>query len=230
MKSSIMIVVFAVLSLARIPAAYAAPPNIATARVHCAGTVSARFPGITIRYDCFAGESRFFFPGLTRVELYLSPAKETIWLDGQAKPYGANDGEMYIFFSSALDCHFGPGVTLKLSDPCLLILSQAGFADLLPHTYLASHGYAMIQGYVSGCRFKGGRPMFAMVLLPCRFSPANDHTAGTITFTHWSSRPGGHFAFRFSPNARVTGVFTDKSLATVTVAVPLVGSANGVIH
>lgn len=230
MKSSIVIVVFVVLSLMRIPAAYAAPLHVATARARCAGAVSARFPGIAIRYECFAGESRFFLPGITRVGLYLSPAKETIWLDGQAKPYGVGDGEMYIFFSSAADCHFGPGVTLKLSDPCLLILSQAGFASSLPHAYLAAHGYAMVQGYVSGCRFKGGRPLFAMVLLPCKFSPENDHTAGTITFTRWSDRPGGHFAFRFSPDARLTGIFTDKSLATVTVAVPLAGSANGVIH
>ena len=226
---SIVFVVFVVLSLARIPAAYAAPSNTAAWRAHCASTVSARFPGITIRYECFSGESRFFLPGLTRVGFYLSPAKETTWLDGQVKPYGAGDGEMDIFFSSTADCHFGTGITLRLSDPCLLILSQAGFA-LLPSAYMAAHGYATIQGYVSGCRFKGGRPLFAMVLLPCRFSPQNGHTAGTITFTYWSGRPGGRFAFRFSPGARVTGVFIDKSLATVTVAVPLAGSASGVIH
>ncbi|MHB8404083.1 MAG: hypothetical protein ACYDCJ_01490 [Gammaproteobacteria bacterium] len=222
--------VFLVLLLILVQGVHATPPGTPAWRVHCPSTVTARFPEVTIRYECFSGESRFFFPGLTHVGLYLVPTEETALLDGEAKPYGAGDGEMSVFFSSAPDCHYGPGVTLKLSDPCLLILSQAGFAGLLPATFLASHGYSLIQGYVSGCGFKGGRPLFAVGLLPCKFGPKRDRTAGSITFSRWATRPGGHFAFRFSADARVTGFIYDKSYVKATVAVPLAGSASGVIN
>ena len=229
---NVVIVVFMALSLTRVPVARAAAPGTAAWRARCPSTVTARFPGVTLRYACFSADSRMVsvIPGLTHIGLYLEPAEEKIWLDREAKPYGAGDGEMHLYFSSAPDCHYGPGVTLKLSDPCLLILSQAGFAGWLSPHFRASRGFVEIDGYVSGCKFKGGRPLFAVGLLPCQFGPKSDRTAGSITFTRWATRPGGHFAFRFSADARVTGLIVKPSLATVTVAVPLAGSASGVIY
>lgn len=235
------ILVLMVLALMPVHAAHAAPPGTPAWRARCADTVTARFPGITIHYVCFAGESRFFFPGLSHVGLYLSPAEETVTLRRGVKPLGAGDGEMYIFFSSAPECHYGAGVTLKLNDPCLLIVSQAGFADYLSSGFRVSHGYSMIQGYVSRCGFKGGRPIFAAVQCMPGNPPAN-RTAGSITFTRfafpprlppgadrWAPQHIGHFAFRFSARAQVTGFYVNKSLATVTVAVPLAGAASGII-
>ena len=230
---NVVIVVFMVLSLALGASARAAAPGPGTPawRAGCPSTVTARFPWVTLRYACFSADSRIrsVIPGLTHIGLYLTPAEEKISLDGEAKPYGAGDGEMSLYFSSAPDCHYGQGVTFKLSDPCLLILSQAGFASWLPHHFEASHGFSEIIGYLSGCKFKGGWPLVDMVFLPCRLGPKSDRTAGSITFTRWATRPGGHFAFRFSAGAQVTGFYVNKSLATVTVAVPLAGAASGII-
>ena len=229
---NVVIVVFMALSLTQIPVARAAAPGTPAWRAGCPSTVTARFPGVTLRYVCFSADLRIrsVIPGLTHIGLYLTPAEEKMSLDGEAKPYGAGDGEMSLYFSSAPDCHYGPGVTLKLSDPCLLILSGAGFASWLPRHFEASHGFLNIYGYLSGCKFKGGWPLVDMVFLPCRLGPKSDRTAGSITFTRWATRPGGHFAFRFSADARVTGLIVNRSLATVTVAVPLAGSASGVIN
>ena len=218
-----------------------APPGTPARPARCQSTVTAKFPGITVHYSCFAGESRFFFPGLSHVGFFLSPAEETVSLNRAAKSFGCGNGEMYIFFSSAPGCHYGAGVTLKLNDPCLLILSQAGFADSLPFAFLHSHGYSTVQGYVSRCGFKGGQPVFGMVQCAPGHPPAN-RTAGSITFTRfafpprlppgadrWAAQHIGHFAFRFSAGAPVTGFYVNQSLATVTVAVPLAGAASGII-
>lgn len=235
--------ILVLMALALIPAhaAHAAPPGTPARPALCQSTVTARFPGITVHYSCFAGESRFFFPGLSHVGFFLSPAEETVSLNRAAKSFGGGNGEMYIFFSSAPGCHYGAGVTLKLNDPCLLILSQAGFADSLPFAFLHSHGYSTVQGYVSRCGFKGGQPVFSMVQCAPGHPPAN-RTAGSITFTRfafpprlppgadrWAPQHIGHFAFRFSAGAQVTGFYVNQSLATVTVAVPLAGAASGII-
>ncbi|MHB8461833.1 MAG: hypothetical protein ACYDA1_04240, partial [Vulcanimicrobiaceae bacterium] len=142
---------------------------------------------------------------MTGSQMGISPSGER-----SSNGYGSTGG-IDIGVSSATGCNIHSGLTLSLTNRCLQLIENM------------NSNAAPIMVLRNICNFRHGKAVLPEV--PC-LVPA-DKTSGSITFTHWSTRQGGHISFRFSPGATLTGIVGDTSAPSGmrTIAVPIFGSA-----
>ena len=148
--------------------------------------------GVTIAFDCFSSNTET--SAMYGARLRFGPEEE------RYSTGGATSSTMDISISADPGCPaLRDGSTLALAGSCILITGSV------------TGGLA----YLNTCGYKSNSPvmralMRTAVMQWCSIAGMKAvNTAGSITFTHWSGKPGGRLAFTFSPGARLTEFVSD---------------------
>jgi len=216
MKTGLMFIFVSLVLTLALPGSARANPNLDTTPHSCEpSNVTAKFQDVTVHYSCFSGSA------FTQSQQALFGEQIMIFAGGISS-HGSDTPAIRILFSADPSCRFATGTTMELSNSCLLISDSSTWT--LPDS---------AHGYTSGCSWKGHR----MALKgECLTGGATNKTSGSITITSWPSAPPvqgfGVIAFRFSPDANVTGFYMKKAPGQnwfnpvmFPIAVPLAGSA-----
>jgi len=186
-KLGIFLLALAV-AFTNLPARAAMPPHGPYAKgCHPDDVRAVTHSGVRIAFDCFSSTTAM--SAIYGARMMFAPDEE------RYSTGGASTSTMQIFVSADPGCPTPrDGNTYALTGPCILVEGTSVPGGLT---------------YVSTCSYKSKSPAMRMFMQACGAGMRSINTGGTITFSHWSDKPGGRLAFAFSSGARLTEFVQD---------------------